>query len=107
MDPRLLALRAPASPTRANSVCSCLSLLSPSPGPDAPPPTPSDPKKDVEAEILAIRAGLKSRNQVISERGYDAEQVDAEIEADKERADGLDLTFGQSVAAQQKAPTDG
>uniref|UniRef100_UPI0040483531 phage portal protein n=1 Tax=Yoonia sp. TaxID=2212373 RepID=UPI0040483531 len=66
-----------------------------------------DPKKDVEAEILAIRAGLKSRSQAISERGYDAEQVDAEIAADKERADGLDLTFDQAVAAQQKEPSDG
>lgn len=52
-----------------------------------------DPKKDVEAEILAIEAGLKSRTQAISERGYDAEQVDAEIAADKERAQSLGLDF--------------
>ena len=30
--------------------------------------------KDVQAEILAIGAGLKSRSQAISERGYDAAQ---------------------------------
>ena len=53
-----------------------------------------DPKKDVEAEILAINAGLKSRTQAISERGYDAEQVDAEIAADKARSDALGLNFG-------------
>ena len=53
-----------------------------------------DPKKDVEAEILAINAGLKSRRQAISERGYDAEQVDAEIAADKARTDALGLSFG-------------
>lgn len=52
-----------------------------------------DPKKDVEAEILAIEAGLKSRTQAISERGYDAEQVDAEIAADKSRATALGLDF--------------
>ena len=52
-----------------------------------------DPKKDVEAEILAIEAGLKSRSQSISERGYDAEQVDAEISADQERATSLGLDF--------------
>lgn len=52
-----------------------------------------DPKKDVEAEILAIDAGLKSRTQAISERGYDAEQVDAEIVADRQRATGLGLDF--------------
>ena len=53
-----------------------------------------DPMKDVQAEVMAIEAGLKSRSQAISERGYDAEQVDAEISADKERADGMGLTFG-------------
>ena len=52
-----------------------------------------DPKKDVEAEILAIESGLKSRTQAIAERGFDAEQVDAEIAADKERADELGLCF--------------
>jgi lambda family phage portal protein len=51
-----------------------------------------DPMKDVQAEIMAIDAGLKSRSQVISERGYDAEQVDAEIAADKERAGRLGLS---------------
>jgi lambda family phage portal protein len=56
-----------------------------------------DPKKDVEAEILAIEAGLKSRTQAISERGYDAEQVDAEIAADKDRADTLGLNFSSKV----------
>ena len=55
-----------------------------------------DPKKDVEAEILAIESGLKSRTQAIAERGFDAEQVDAEIAADKERADGLGLCFEAS-----------
>ncbi len=53
-----------------------------------------DPMKDVQAEVMAIEAGLKSRSQAISERGYDAEQVDAEIAADKERADRMGLTFG-------------
>ena len=55
-----------------------------------------DPKKDVEAEILAIEAGLKSRTQAISERGYDAEQVDAEIAADQERATSLGLDFSRA-----------
>ena len=53
-----------------------------------------DPMKDVQAEILAIDAGLKSRSQAISERGYDAEQVDAEIAADKARTDTLGLSVG-------------
>ena len=62
-------------------------------------------KKDVEAEILAINAGLKSRRQAISERGYDAEQVDAEIAADKARTDALGLSFGTPPAAKED-PTD-
>lgn len=66
-----------------------------------------DPAKDVQAEIMAIDAGLKSRSQAISERGYDAEQVDAEIAADKSRADRLDLSFGQIAAAQKKDDADG
>jgi capsid protein len=41
-----------------------------------------------------IGAGLKSRTQALAERGYDAEQVDAEIAADREREQRLGLTFG-------------
>ena len=61
-----------------------------------------DPKKDVEAEILAIDAGLKSRTQAISERGYDAENIDAEIAADEERADALGLCFEHRRPVQQQ-----
>jgi len=61
-----------------------------------------DPKKDVEAEILAIEAGLKSRTQAISERGYDAEQVDAEIAADQERATALGLDFSDRHPVSQE-----
>jgi lambda family phage portal protein len=53
-----------------------------------------DPLKDARAEIEQIDAGLKSRTQALAERGYDAEQVDAEIAADKEREKSLGLIFG-------------
>src|SRR5262245_22473280 len=56
-----------------------------------------DPQKDARAEIEQIDAGLKSRTQALAERGFDAEQVDAEISADKAREKSLGLTFG-SVA---------
>lgn len=62
-----------------------------------------DPMKDVQAEVLAIAAGLKSRTQAISERGFDAEQVDAEIAADKQRADGLGLAFSPTQPISQEA----
>jgi capsid protein len=44
--------------------------------------------KDASAEILQIEAGLKSRTQAIAERGYDAEQVDREIAAERKREGG-------------------
>jgi len=52
-----------------------------------------DPLKDANAEIAQIEAGLKSRTQAISERGYDAEQVDAEIARERERERRLGLDF--------------
>lgn len=52
-----------------------------------------DPEKDINAEVAAINAGLKSRSQAIGERGRDAETVDAEIAADNERASRLGLAF--------------
>lgn len=50
-----------------------------------------DPEKDVKAEILAIRAGLKSRSMSINETGMDEEEVDRQISKDNERADRLGL----------------
>ena len=59
-----------------------------------------DPQKDARAEIEQIAAGLKSRSQALAERGYDAEQVDAEIAADKAREQKLGLVFGSAQSAQ-------
>lgn len=52
-----------------------------------------DPEKDVKAEILAIRAGLKSRSMSINETGMDEEEVDRQIARDNERADQLELVL--------------
>lgn len=49
--------------------------------------------KGASAEIVQIEAGLKSRTQAISERGYDAEQVDREIAAERAREERLGLDF--------------
>lgn len=49
--------------------------------------------KDASAEIVQIEAGLKSRTQALSERGYDAEQVDREIAAERKRERDLGLDF--------------
>lgn len=52
-----------------------------------------DPQKDIKAEVMAIRAGLKSRAQVVSERGRDVEQIDREQSEDNARADSLGLIY--------------
>lgn len=62
-----------------------------------------DPQKDIKAEILAIRAGLKSRAQSISEVGRDIEDVDREILADHLRTDGLILDTNPNQTAQNGA----
>jgi len=51
------------------------------------------PVQDVEHEIRMVRAGFKSRAQVVKERGWDIEALDAEIAADQARANRLGLAF--------------
>ncbi len=52
-----------------------------------------DPLKDMNAEVVAVRAGFKPRSAVINEMGYDEEVVDRQVAADNARADLLGLTF--------------
>jgi capsid protein len=52
-----------------------------------------DPLKDRKAEIEAINAGLKSRSDVIESEGFDAEEVDRRIAADRAREEALGLKF--------------
>ncbi|CBS89226.1 phage portal protein [Azospirillum lipoferum] len=62
-----------------------------------------DPLKDVQAEIKAIRAGLKSRTQAVAERGYDVERIDADLAAEREREKRLGILLdsnpGQTTQA--------
>ena len=62
-----------------------------------------DPQKEFNAMKLAIRAGLMSRAEAISGNGYDAEDVDREIAADNQRADGLGLVFDSDARHDQVA----
>jgi len=52
-----------------------------------------DPEKDIKAEKLSIRCGIKSRSESASERGRDIEEIDAENKTDNDRADGLGLLY--------------
>lgn len=52
-----------------------------------------DPLKDVQGKLSEVRSGFLSRTKVVSEQGYDAEEMDREIAADNTRADSLKLAF--------------
>ena len=52
-----------------------------------------DPLKDIQAQVLAIEAGLLSRRKAVEATGYDIEEIDRENAADAERAAGLGLAY--------------
>ncbi len=61
-----------------------------------------DPKNDALAAEVALRNRLRSRSEIIAERGYDAEDVDAEIAADDARLARLGVSQFEAPA-----PNDG
>lgn len=61
-----------------------------------------DPLKAIQADVAEISAGLASRRQKVAERGWSADELDAEIAADREREGALGLSFG--TAPQQSKP---
>jgi lambda family phage portal protein len=60
------------------------------------------PDKDVIGEANAIAAGLMSRKEAVSARGWDIETIDAEFAADKAREEALGLSFGLKPQAPQE-----
>jgi lambda family phage portal protein len=52
-----------------------------------------NPVQDIEAKKAAMRAGMASRSQTVSEQGYDVAELDREIADDNDRADKLGLIF--------------
>jgi lambda family phage portal protein len=59
------------------------------------PPMPwVDPLKEVNAAVIAIESGLKSRSRTIRERGDNPDQVNREIKRDQAEAERLGLKFG-------------
>lgn len=57
-----------------------------------------DPMKDIQAQILAIDNGLKTRTQVIAEQGGDIEDVFSGLSEEKKLADGYGLSLGDVAA---------
>jgi lambda family phage portal protein len=66
-----------------------------------------DPAKDAKAAETELRNNLRSRSEIIAERGYDSEEVDAEIAADRARAERLGIAPAPSTPAPKtEAPAD-
>lgn len=61
------------------------------------------PVQDIEAEEKAMRIGVKSRSQVVSERGDSAAVIDAQQAADNARADALGLKYDSDSRYQRAA----
>ena len=51
-----------------------------------------DPEKDAKAAILEMDNLIRSRSEIVAERGYDIEALDREIAADRTRASQLGLS---------------
>lgn len=67
-----------------------------------------DPLKDRQAEKLAVDSGFKARSDVVEAEGYDPEETDARIAADRARERKLGLAFGpaQQAAATAQPPAN-
>jgi lambda family phage portal protein len=62
-----------------------------------------DPLKDIQAQVLAMEAGITSRRKVVEATGYDIEEVDRENAADAARAQALALSYRASPGETQGA----
>ena len=62
-----------------------------------------DPLKDIQAQVLAMEAGITSRRKVVEATGYDIEEVDRENAADAARAMGLGLRYRTTPGETQGA----
>lgn len=65
-----------------------------------------NPLQDVEAAGLEIKYGLQSRSGAAAERGLNAEEIDKQNAADKERAESLGLNYDlEAGSREQGAPS--
>jgi len=62
-----------------------------------------DPLKDIQAQVLAMEAGITSRRKVVEATGYDVEEVDRENAADAARVANLGLRYRTSPGETQGA----
>jgi lambda family phage portal protein len=62
-----------------------------------------DPLKDIQAQVLAMEAGIVSRRKVVEATGYDVEEIDRENAADAARVTALGLQYRTSPGETQGA----
>ena len=62
-----------------------------------------DPLKDIQAQVLAMEAGITSRRKVVEATGYDVEEGDQENASDAQRAADFGLTYRASPGETQGA----
>lgn len=60
-----------------------------------------DPLKDVQANVLAIKSGLKTLTEVVGEQGKDFEDVLDQVASEKEMTEKVGVSFDQEI----KKPT--
>ena len=65
-----------------------------------------DPLSDLQADVLAVEKGFKSRRELISERGGDIEDVFSDIAADDALAEQYDLDFDADSGEQANQQPD-
>lgn len=65
----------------------------------------TNPVDDAKADKIMVDEGFKPRSVVQEERGYNAEETDAQIAADRRREETLDLRLGPRQSAAEE--TDG
>jgi lambda family phage portal protein len=65
-----------------------------------------DPQKEVISQLNAVKAGFKSRTEVISEFGYDIEEIDDEIQKERQREKEMGLVFDSNPQNEMKADKD-
>ena len=63
-----------------------------------------DPLKDLQASVLAVEKGFKSRRDIIAEMGGDIEEVFQEQAEDDKLAESLDLEFPKDVQEKPEPP---
>lgn len=62
-----------------------------------------NPLQEAQANVLEVRAGLESRENVVARKGHDINHLDKQIKADNTRADEYELVFDSDARHTNKS----